>query len=76
VAPGTRVTLTGVVRGVQGVVVQRSTAGMPWQRFRSITRAGAFHFSVKPKVTTKYRLATENDASGYLRIRVGAATVK
>jgi SpoIID/LytB domain protein len=76
VAPGTRVTLTGVVRGVQGVVLQRSTAGTPWQQFRSITKAGAFHFSVKPKVTTSYRLATENDASGYLRIRVSAATVR
>ena len=76
IAPGTRVTLTGVVRGVQGVVLQRSTAGTPWQDFRSITKVGAFHFSVKPKVTTKYRLATENDASGYMRIRVGAATVR
>jgi stage II sporulation protein D len=76
VTPGMRVTLTGVVRGVQGVVVQRSTAGTPWQQFRSIPTAGAFHFSVRPKVTTMYRLSTENDASGYLRIRVGAATVK
>jgi stage II sporulation protein D len=76
VAPGTRVTLTGVVRGVRGVVVQRSTAGKPWRQFRSIAKPGAFHFSVRPKVTTKYRLATADDASGYLRIRVGAATVR
>jgi len=76
VASGKRVTLTGVVRGVQGVVVERSTAGTPWQQFRAIAKAGAFHFSVKPTVTTKYRLATANDASGSLRIRVSAATVR
>jgi stage II sporulation protein D len=75
-APGTRITLTGVVRGVRDVIVQRSTAATPWTQFRSIAKAGAFHFSVKPKVTTEYRLATANDATGYVRIRVAAATVK
>jgi stage II sporulation protein D len=75
VAPRTRVTLTGVVRGVHGVVLQRSTAATPWSPFRTI-KAGAFHFSVKPKVTTQYRLATTNDAAASVRIRVQAATVK
>jgi SpoIID/LytB domain protein len=75
IAPGTRVTLTGVVRGVRGVVVQRSTAGAPWTRLRS-AKAGAFHFSVKPKATTEYRLATSNDATAFVRVRVAAATVK
>ena len=75
VAAGTRVTLSGVVRGV-GAVLQRSTAGTPWSRFRSITKRGAFTFSVKPRVTTKYRLATANDAAAPVRIRVQAATVK
>ena len=37
---------------------------------------GAFHFTVKPKVTTRYRLATRNDAAAPVRIRVQAATVK
>ena len=71
VNPGTRVTLTGVVRGVRGAVVQRSTAGAPWTRFRS-AKTGAFHFSVKPKVTTQYRLATQSDAAASVRIRVQA----
>ena len=76
VAPGTKVTLTGVVRGVHGAVLQRSTASTPWSQFRTIAKAGAFHFSVKPKVTTQYRLATVNDAAASVRIRVQAATVK
>jgi SpoIID/LytB domain protein len=75
ITPGTRVTLTGVVRGVRGVVVQRSIAGAPWTRFRSIAKTGAFRLSVKPKVTTAYRLATANDAAASVRIRVKAATV-
>ena len=76
VAPGTRVTLTGVARGVRGVVLQRSTAGTPWTQFRTVVKTGAFHFSVKPKLTTQYRLATTNDAAASVRIRVQAATVK
>ncbi|HVR13376.1 MAG TPA: SpoIID/LytB domain-containing protein [Gaiellaceae bacterium] len=73
---GTRVTLSGVVRGVTGAVVQRSSAGAPWTQFRSLAKTGAFHFSVKPKVTTQYRLATQNDAAAPVRIRVQAATVR
>jgi SpoIID/LytB domain protein len=76
VAPGTNVSLTGVVRGVHGAVLQRSTVGTPWSPFRTIAEAGAFHVSVKPKVTTRYRLATANDAAASVRIRVQAATVK
>jgi stage II sporulation protein D len=79
VAPGTRVALTGVVRGLRGVVVQRRTTGTPWKRLRSIraaSKTGAVHFAVRPKVTTQYRLATAKDAAGYVRIRVSGATVK
>ena len=79
VVPGTRVTLSGVVRGVHGVVVQRRTAGSSWQRLRSISpapRTGAFHFAVKAKVTTEYRLATAKYAAALVRIRVQAATVR
>jgi hypothetical protein len=76
VAAGTRVTLTGVVRGVHGVVLQSSTTGTPWTQFRPITTTGAFQFSVQPKQTTRYRLATANDAAAPVRIRVQAATVK
>jgi stage II sporulation protein D len=79
VAPGTRVRLSGVVRGVRGIVVQRSTKATPWKRLRSIApdpKTGAFRFTVKPKVTTWYRLATAQDAGAYVRIRVHGATVK
>ncbi len=69
---GTRVTLSGVVRGVTGAIVQRSMAGAPWTQFRPIAKDGVFHFSVKPKVTTQYRLATGNDAAAPVRIRVQA----
>ena len=76
VAAGTRVTLSGVVRGVAGVGLERSTAGKPWSQFRSIAKPGAFQFSFRPQVTTRYRLATANDAAAPVRIRVQAATVK
>jgi stage II sporulation protein D len=76
IAPGTRVTLTGLVRGVRGVVVQSSTAGTPWRQIRTIAATGSFHLSVKPRVTTRYRLATTNDAAAPVRIRVRAATVR
>jgi stage II sporulation protein D len=76
VASGTKVTLTGLVRGVQGAVIQRSTAGTPWTQFRTVATTGSFRFTVRPKATTKYRIATESDATGYVRIRVQAATVK
>jgi stage II sporulation protein D len=73
VASGTRVMLTGVVRGVRGVGVQERTAGTPWKPFKSIAPAagtGSFHLVVRPTVTTEYRLATLRDAAGSVRIRV------
>jgi stage II sporulation protein D len=76
VKPRTRVTLSGVVRGVTGAVVQRSTDGTTWTPLRSITSPGAFQFGVKPKVTTQYRLATPDDAAAPVRIRVAPATLR
>jgi stage II sporulation protein D len=79
IAPGRKVTLSGVVRGVAGVVVQGSAGGKAWKRLRSVVPAaktGAFRIAVKPKVTTRYRLATANDTAAPVRIRVKAATVK
>ena len=73
VASGTSVLLTGVVRGVSGVVVQERTLGTPWQPFKSLaptTKTGAFRLVVRPNVTTDYRLATAQDAAGSVRIRV------
>jgi stage II sporulation protein D len=74
IAPGTRVMLTGVVRGVHGVVVQKRSSGGVWQRLRAVV-PGAFHFAVKPKVTTQYRLASALDAAAPVRIRVQGATL-
>jgi SpoIID/LytB domain protein len=76
VKPRTRVTLSGVVRGVGGAVVQKSTDGATWTQLRSLTTPGAFQFSVKPEVTTQYRLATPDDAAAPVRIRVRAATLR
>jgi stage II sporulation protein D len=73
VAAGTRIRLSGVVRGVRGVVVQARSSGQPWRQLRSITPAaktGVFHFAVRPSATTDYRLATAHDAAAYVRIRV------
>ena len=73
VAAGTRVRLSGVVRGIRGVVVQQRSSGAPWTTLRSIVPApktGAFHFAVKPSTTTDYRLATASDVAAYVRIRV------
>jgi stage II sporulation protein D len=73
VAAGTRIRLSGVVRGVRGVVVQQRSSGKPWTTLRSIVPApktGAFHFAVKPSTTTDYRLATSQDAAAFVRIRV------
>ena len=74
VAPGSSVTLSGIVRGVSGVVVQKRSSGGLWQRLRSVA-SGSFSFTVKPQVTTAYRLASANDAAAFIRIRVRAATL-
>jgi stage II sporulation protein D len=73
VASGARVLLTGVVRGVRGVVVQQRSAGKPWTQFKRIAptaKGGAFRLVVRPSATTDYRLATTKDAAAYVRIRV------
>jgi stage II sporulation protein D len=73
VAPGTRVRLTGIVRGVRGVAVQERSLGRPWQQLKSVAPAatsGAFGLTVRPRVTTDYRLATAQDAAAFVRIRV------
>lgn len=79
VASGTRVSLSGVARGLRDVVVQERRSGGPWKQLRAIAPAsgtGAFHFFVKPTATTRYRLATADAAAAAVRIRVKAATLK
>ena len=73
VSSGTRLRLSGVVRGLHGVVLQQRTRGKAWKQLKSVTPAagtGAFHVNVRPKVTTDYRLATAQDAAAFVRIRV------
>ena len=74
VVAGTSVMLSGVVRGVQGVVVQKRSGSGAWEQLRSVV-PGSFSFAVKPQVTTQYRLASANDAAAPVRIRVQAATL-
>jgi stage II sporulation protein D len=69
VASGTRVVLTGVVRGMKGVVLQARVAGAPWTQVKTMA-PGAFRLTVKPSATTDYRLATAADAAAFVRIRV------
>jgi SpoIID/LytB domain protein len=73
VAPGSRVLLSGVVRGVRGVVVQQRSAGGPWTQFKRVAptaKGGAFRLVVRPGATTDYRLATAQDAAASIRVRV------
>jgi len=73
VVSGTSVLLTGVVRGMSGVVVQERAVGSQWTPFKSIVptaKTGVFRLVVRPSVTTDYRLATAQDAAASVRIRV------
>ena len=73
VAAGTRVRLTGIVRGIRGVVVQERSGRGAWTQLKSVVPApktGAFSLRVKPSLTTDYRLATAQDAAAFVRIRV------
>ena len=74
VVAGTSVTLSGVVRGVQGVEVQKRSGSGAWQQLRTLV-PGVFSFAVKPKVTTQYRLTSANDTAAPVRIRVQTATL-
>jgi stage II sporulation protein D len=70
---GTRVRLTGVVRGVKGVVVQQRSRRVPWAQLRTVApsaRTGAFGLTVRAAATSDYRLATAADAAAFVRIRV------
>jgi SpoIID/LytB domain protein len=70
VASGTRVVLTGIVRGVRGVVLQERSVGAPWTEVKAIA-PGTFRLAVEPTVTTDYRLANARDVAAFVRIQVG-----
>jgi stage II sporulation protein D len=73
VTAGTTVTLSGIVRGVKGVVLQERPAGGAWTDLRPVTPDPATHaisIDVTPTVTTDYRLATTADAAAFIRMTV------
>jgi stage II sporulation protein D len=70
---GGKVRLSGVARGVKGVVVQQRRRHVPWTQLAPAApdrRTGSFTLTVKAKATTDYRLATADDAAAFVRIRV------
>ena len=69
---GTAVTLSGLVRGVDGAVVQQRNTRTHWQELQPATpdADGAISLVARPQVTTDYRLAAPDAAAAYVRIRV------
>ena len=69
VAFGSKVTLSSVVRGLQGVTLEQKPAGGTWEPLRAVA-AGGVKVTAAPTLNTDYRLATSTVASGSVRIRV------
>jgi stage II sporulation protein D len=69
---GTTVTLTGLVHGVGGVMLEMRNARTPWTDVAPVMPAtgGAVQMTEKPSISTDYRLATAKAAASYVRIRV------
>jgi hypothetical protein len=69
---GTTVTLSGLVRGVDGVTVEARSSRSPWQAIGTVAPAadGSVQVTATPEITTDYRLATASAAAAYVRIRV------
>jgi SpoIID/LytB domain protein len=74
---GTKVALTGLVRGVDGTVVEQRSIHVPWQEVAAVTpdATGAFRLVVRPTVTTDYRVATPDAAAAFVRVRVAPRVV-
>ena len=66
---GTKVVLSSVVRGLQGVSLEQRPAGGAWQTVQPVT-PGSAQVAATPSATTDYRLATTTVASGAVRIKV------
>jgi stage II sporulation protein D len=66
---GSELTLSGIARGLTGVVVQGRSAASGWQPQANVAPAkdGSFSFVTKPKQTTLYRLAAGSVTSGSVR---------
>ncbi|MBX5474283.1 MAG: SpoIID/LytB domain-containing protein [Thermoleophilia bacterium] len=69
---GTQVTLSGLIRGVDGVVVEQRSFGAGWTDVAAASpdETGAVTLVERPTITTDYRLATARAAAAYVRIRV------
>jgi SpoIID/LytB domain protein len=70
-AYGSSTTLSGIVRGVGGVVLEQRVSGS-WQALGGVKPGGdgSLAVSVAPKVTTVYRLATTKIAAAAARVPV------
>ncbi|MGH2936004.1 MAG: SpoIID/LytB domain-containing protein [Gaiellaceae bacterium] len=69
---GSSITLTGTIRGVDGVSLEERESGGPWHLVGPVTPAadGTVVLPESPSLTTDYRLATPFTAVGYVRVRV------
>ena len=66
---GSGVTLSSVVRGLQGVTLEQKVPGGTWEAVRAVA-GGAAKLTAAPTINTDYRLATTTVASGSIKIRV------
>ncbi|HKB93247.1 MAG TPA: SpoIID/LytB domain-containing protein [Gaiellaceae bacterium] len=69
---GSTITLTGTIRGVDGVSLEQREAGGTWHLVGPVAPAtdGTVVLPESPALTTDYRLATPYTAVGYVRVRV------
>ena len=66
---GLPLTLTGTLRGVQGVTLEQRVTGGAWEPVGAVG-AGSLKLTQRPTITTDYRLATTTAAGAFVRIRV------
>jgi stage II sporulation protein D len=66
---GTSVTLSGLVRGVEGAEVEARSSPSPWAPVESVGE-GPVALTETPAMTTDYRLTTPTAAAAYVRVRV------
>jgi len=69
---GSSITLSGVIRGVDGVSLEQRLSGGSWHLVGAVTPStdGTVALPETPSITTDYRLATATAAVGYVRVRV------
>jgi stage II sporulation protein D len=71
-ALGGQLTLTGIARGLAGVVLEERPAGAAWRPLAKVKAGagGGFAVAVKPEATTFYRLAFGTVRSATIRVTV------